>query len=95
MLEGKLTALEPDSFAAQAGLSVGNMLTLLNGQPFTSMLLRDTIRASKTQASKLVFQVDGTREVKFDYLGGERLALLERVIGTQDRLSTIFLGAVR
>jgi predicted metalloprotease with PDZ domain len=89
--EGKLVAIEPDSFAAQAGLSVGNTLTLLNGQPFTSTLLRDTIRASKTQATVLNFQVDGVRSVKFDYLGGERLSLLERVKETPDRLSGIFM----
>jgi predicted metalloprotease with PDZ domain len=87
----KITQLEPDSFAVQAGLTVGASFTQLNGQPFTNAALRDAIRASKSQAVQLVFQVDGAREVKFDYLGGERLSLLKRSPETPDRLTQIFL----
>ena len=87
----RITRVEPDSFAAQAGLSVGNQLTLLNGQPFTNTALREAIRASKAQAMQLVLQVDSSREVRFDYLGGERLSLLVRRSEVPNRLSQIFL----
>ena len=90
--EGRITRIEPDSFAAQAGLTVGNQLTQLGGQPFSNTALRTAIRSSKTQATRLVLQIDGAREVKFDYLGGERLATLERAKETPDRLSLIFGG---
>ncbi|MBB6051970.1 hypothetical protein [Armatimonas rosea] len=87
----RITRVEPSSFAAQAGLVVGNQLTLLNGKPFSNQALREAIRGSKTQATRLVLQVDSAREVAFDYLGGERLSVLERAGSTPDRLSLIFL----
>ncbi len=89
--EGRIARLEPDSFAAQAGLQVGNQLTQLNGKPFTNTELRTLLRLSKTRVVQLAIQVDSSREVRFDYLGGERLSVLERSLEGPDRLAQIFL----
>ena len=89
--EGRLTRIEPDSLAARAGLKINEQLTQLNGQPFTATALREQIRASKASGLHLRLQVEGLREVHFDYLGGERLSVLERAIEMQNRLEQIFL----
>ena len=89
--EGRLTRIEPSSLAARVGLKINEQLTQLNGQPFTSAALREQIRASKASGLHLLLQVEGSREVRFDYVGGERLSILERAVEVPDRLEQIFL----
>lgn len=78
--------------AYKAGLGPGMKIIAVNGRQYTTALMHDAIRNSKTSQSPIELIVENTgyyRTVKIDYHGGERYPHLERVNATPDLLDAI------
>ncbi len=80
--DGKLNAVEWGSPAFKAGLTIGNKLTALNGEAFSSDALKLAVTWAKTHKEPLTFLVESNkmfRTVTIDYHGGLRYPHLEAV----------------
>ena len=76
--------------ARQAGLAPGMKLDGINGQPYSTALLRQAIREAKQGGKPIALAVAGRPEpLLLDYLGGEHFPALERIPGTPDLLGRI------
>ncbi len=78
--------------AFKAGLSTGATLVAVNGQNFTTDLLKDAIAAAKGNNAPIQLLLKyqgGYRTVSVDYHGGLRYPHLVRIEGTPDYLSQI------
>lgn len=89
---GKLLDVLFYSPAYKAGLGPGMTIVAVNGRQYTSSLMHDAIRNSKTAQTPIELIVENTgyyRVVKIDYRGGERYPHLERVNAKPDMLDQI------
>jgi predicted metalloprotease with PDZ domain len=90
--DSKISAVQWDSPAFKAGLTVGSTLVALNGRSFKTDALKTAIteaRTGKDPIELLVKNGDRYSTVKIDYHGGLRYPRLERIEGTPDRLGAI------
>lgn len=89
----KLTDVIWESLAFKQNLRAGDELISVNGGAFSGEALQKAITAAKDKAAPIELIVksgDQFRTVKFDYRGGLRYPKLERIPGTEDRLSAIY-----
>ncbi len=90
--DATLSAVQWDSPAAKAGLTVGAQLIAVNGAPYTADLLSDAVRAAKAKPQPIVLIVksgDRLGSVAIDWHGGLRYPRLERIAGTPARLDDL------
>ncbi len=89
---GKVTDVIWDSPAFKAGLTTAATLIAVNGREFSPELLLDAIRAAKNtqQPIELIVKTfDRYRTVHIPYFEGLRYPFLERIDGSEDRLSVV------
>jgi predicted metalloprotease with PDZ domain len=89
---GNITEVVWDSPAFKAGLTTASKLIAVNGQEFAPEILLDAIRTAKgtdQPIELLVKTFDRYRTVRVPYFEGLRYPYLERIDGTEDRLTTI------
>jgi predicted metalloprotease with PDZ domain len=90
--KGNITEVVWDSPAFKAGLTTASKLVAVNGQEFAPEILLDAIRSAKgtdQPIELLVKTFDRYRTVRVPYFEGLRYPYLERIDGTEDRLTTI------
>jgi predicted metalloprotease with PDZ domain len=79
--------------AAQAGIGPGMKLVAVNGRRYNAEILRDALRAGKSDTAPLELLVENTdyfKTYKLDYHGGERYPHLVRDESKPDLLSEIY-----
>jgi predicted metalloprotease with PDZ domain len=89
---GNISEVVWDSPAFKAGLTTASKLIAVNGQEFAPEVLLAAIRAAKGSGQPielLVKTFDRYRTVQVPYFEGLRYPYLERIDGTEDRLTTI------
>jgi predicted metalloprotease with PDZ domain len=89
---GSLSEVLWDGPAFKAGLTQETTLVAVNGEAYSSDLLKDAIKAAKGTAvpiALLVKNKDEYRTVLVDYHGGPRYPRFERLAGTPARLDDI------
>jgi hypothetical protein len=68
-------------------------LVAVDGRAYSASLLQEAIKAAKADAARtidlLLRDADTYQTVRLDYHGGVRYPRLERIEGTEDRLSAI------
>jgi len=90
--KGNITEVVWDSPAFKAGLTTASKLIAVNGREFAPEILLDAIRTAKgtdQPIELLVKTFDRYRTVRVPYFEGLRYPYLERIDGTEDRLTTI------
>jgi len=90
--KGEVNDVRWDGPAFKAGVSTGATLVAVNGQTYSSDVLKSAIasaRNSKTPIQLLLKYQDGYRTVPVDYHGGLQYPHLVRIEGTPDYLSQI------
>jgi predicted metalloprotease with PDZ domain len=90
--KGNVTEVVWDSPAFRAGLTTASKLIAVNGQEFAPEVLVEAIRAAKgtnQPIELLVKTFDRYRTVRVPYFEGLRYPYLERIDGTDDRLTAI------
>jgi predicted metalloprotease with PDZ domain len=90
--KGNVVDVVWDGPAFKAGLTTASKLIAVNGQELTPELLLEAIRAAKgtnQPIELLVKTFDRYRTVRIPYFEGLRYPYLERIDGTDDRLTTI------
>ena len=91
--EDKVVEVFWDSPAFAAGVAPGMTLVAVNGRAYTAPVLREAIKAAhvdqRQEIDLLLRNDDVYRTVSLDYHGGLRYPRLERIEGTDDRLSAI------
>jgi predicted metalloprotease with PDZ domain len=90
--KGNVTEVVWDSPAFKAGITTATKLIAVNGQEFAPELLLEAIRAAKgtNQPIELLIKTfDRYRTVSVPYFEGLRYPYLERIDGTDDRLTAI------
>ena len=90
--DGKINDVRWNGPAFKAGVSTGATLVAVNGQDYSSDVLKDAITAAKGKDTKikLLMKFQGTtRAVSVDYHGGLQYPHLERIKGSPDYLSEI------
>jgi predicted metalloprotease with PDZ domain len=91
--EGKVAEVFWDSPAFAAGVAPGMSLVAVNGRAYSAAVLREAIKAAQAdqrmEIEMLLRNDDIYRTVTLDYHGGLRYPRLERLEGTEDRLSAI------
>lgn len=90
--EGRIGSVMWEGPAFQSGLTVGSVITAVNGETFSGARLRDAVTAAKTTGTVqlLVRTGDRVRPVTVNYRGGLRYPRLERIAGTPARLDAIY-----
>lgn len=84
--------------AFKQSLRVGDELISVNGAPWAAEALQKAISTAKGKGAPIEIIVksgDQYRTVKFDYRAGLRYPRLERIPGTEDRLSAIYAPRVK
>ncbi|MGO4221464.1 M61 family metallopeptidase [Lysobacter sp. TAF61] len=82
-----------DGPAFDAGIAPGTTLLAVNGYAFENDRLKDAIKANRDGSRPIELMVkhgEVVRTVHLDYRDGLKYPHLERIAGTQDRLSKIF-----
>jgi predicted metalloprotease with PDZ domain len=90
--KGNVTEVIWDSPAFKAGLTTAGKLIAVNGREFAPELLVEAVRAAKDSHQPielLVKTFDRYTTVRVPYFEGLRYPYLERIDGTEDRLTTI------
>ena len=90
--KGNITEVVWDSPAFKAGLTTASKLIAVNGQEFSPELLFEAVRAAKgtNQPIELLIKTfDRYTTVRVPYFEGLRYPYLERIDGTDDRLTAI------
>ncbi len=90
--EGKVNDVRWDGPAFKAGISTGAALVAVNGQTYSSDVLKSAITAAKSRKAPIQLLLKyqgGYRTVSVDYHGGLQYPHLVRVEGTPDYLSEI------
>ena len=90
--KGNVTEVVWDGPAFKAGITTASKLIAVNGQEFTPELLVEAIRAAKgtnQPIELLVKTFDRYATVRVPYFEGLRYPALERIDGTDDRLTVI------
>jgi predicted metalloprotease with PDZ domain len=91
--DGTITDTVEGLPAAQAGIGPGMKLVAVNGRRYTAEVLRDALRAGKSDTAPLELLVENTdyfKTYKLDYHGGERYPHLVRDESKPDLLSEIY-----
>ena len=95
----KLTAVQWDRPAFNAGLAIGAQLIAVNGLTYSAEALKRAVKEAATEGGPPISLVaksgDRVRMLEIPYRGGLRYPHLERVSGTPDRLSAIVRGRAR
>jgi predicted metalloprotease with PDZ domain len=94
----KLANVLWEGLAFKQNLRVGDELISVNGAAYTAETLQKAITAAKDKAAPIEIIVksgDQYRTAKFDYRGGLRYPRLERIPGTEDRLSAIYAARAK
>ena len=79
---GKITLVQWEGPAWQAGLNTSLTITGVNGLSFTPERLRAAVGESRSKPVELLIRIGDTlRTVKLDYSGGHRYPRLERIAG--------------
>ena len=79
---GKLTLIQWEGPAWEAGLNTSLTITGVNGQTFTTDRLKAAVAASKDKPVELLVKSgEALKTVKLDYNGGHRYPRLERIAG--------------
>lgn len=89
---GDVAGVRWDSPAFEAGILPGSDLVAVNGHSFETELLEDAIKAAKADGTPIELVVEHgevVRTVQLDYRGGLKYPHLERIEGSEDRLSDI------
>ena len=87
--DGRVSGVQWDGPAFNAGLGVGQSIIAVNGMNFSKGRLDNAVKAK--QPVKLVVRNGETvRDITIDYRGGLRYPVLERIPGTPDRLSKLY-----
>jgi predicted metalloprotease with PDZ domain len=90
--KGNVVDVVWDSPAFKAGLTTASKLIAVNGQEFAPELLLEAIRAAKgthQPIELLVKTFDRYKTVRVPYFEGLRYPYLERIDGTDDRLTNL------
>ena len=90
--DNKITDVQWDGPAFKAGLTEGQEIIAVNGDAYTSDLLKDAVKAGKGGTAPLEMVVknkDEVRTVRIDYHDGLRYPHFERETGTPARLDDI------
>jgi predicted metalloprotease with PDZ domain len=97
--EGKVSEVYWDSPAFKVGIAPGMLLVAVDGRAYTAPLLRDSIKAAQADKSRpitlLVRNADIYSSVTLHYHEGLRYPKLERVKGTEDRISVLLRPLVK
>jgi predicted metalloprotease with PDZ domain len=90
--EGEVTAVQWDSPAFDAGLTVTTRIVAVNGVAYEAERLKKAITAARSgqPIQLLVRNGDHFQTVSIAYRGGLRYPRLERIEGAPDRISAIF-----
>jgi predicted metalloprotease with PDZ domain len=83
-----------DSPAFQAELTAGSVISSVNGQPYSSDLLKAAIQKNRSGESPIELAVNArnrTRTVVLDYRGGLRYPRLQRISSVPDRLRSLLM----
>lgn len=94
----RITGVQWGGLAWQAGLTKGWDIIAIGDRAPTPEGLREAVTAAKDSSDPIVLTLkrgDRVRTVSFDYHGGLRYPLLERVPGTPDRLGDILAPRAR
>lgn len=87
---GKITLVQWDGPAWQAGVITAQTITLVNGQAFSSERLKAAVESSKSKPVELTLKgPEGTKTVTLTYSGGHRYPKLERIAGKPAYLDDI------
>ena len=89
---GKLGNVQWGGPAFEAGLSTAATLVAVNGRAYKAEVMKDALIAAKTNKAPiqlLVRESEVFRTVAVSYNGGPRYPTLERIEGTEDRLSVL------
>ena len=79
---GKITLIQWEGPAWEAGLNTSLTITGVNGQTFTTDRLKAAVAASKDKPVELLVKSgEALKTVKLDYNGGHRYPRLERIAG--------------
>ena len=79
--------------AAKSGIGPGMKVLAVNGRKFSKIILRDALKAAKSNSDPLELLVENAeyyRTFKIDYHGGEKFPHLEREDSKPDMLSEIY-----
>jgi predicted metalloprotease with PDZ domain len=88
--DGTVRSVVWDSPAFHVGLAPGSRITGVNNQPFSLATLERTVNDASHSPLSLSFESDGTAQTKLiAYHGKLRYPHLERIPGTEDRLSPL------
>ena len=90
--DGKLKSVTWGGPAYEAGLSPSATLIAVNGRAYKAELMKEVLTAAKTNKAPiqlLVREGDVFRTVPIAYSGGLRYPTLQRIEGTEDRLSLL------
>lgn len=89
---GALSGVRPGSVAEKAGLRSGMRLAAVNGRRYSPAVLRDALKAAKTEKKGFdLLLEDGEtfKTIRLDYQDGERYPILERDPAKPDLLEGI------
>ena len=89
---GKLRGVKWGGPAFDAGLSSAATLVAVNGRAYKGEVLKEALTAAKTDKAPiqlLVREGELFRTVPISYSGGQRYPTLQRIEGTEDRLSVL------
>jgi predicted metalloprotease with PDZ domain len=97
--DGRITDVVWGSPAFKAGLAPGMTLLAVNGRAWSASVLKEAVSAAKAPSTAtidlLVRSFDTFQTARVDYHGGLRYPRLERIKGTEDRLSALLKPVTR
>ncbi len=94
--DGTVVDVAPGLAAAQAGVAPGMKLLGVNGRRWSSTVLHDAVRVTRTTRMELLLENgEYYRTFRLDYAGGERYPHLERVASKPDLLGEILKPKAR
>jgi predicted metalloprotease with PDZ domain len=91
--DGRILAVQWDSPAFKEALTLGALVTAVNGVAYTADAMKQAVTAAKgttTPIELLIRSGERFRTARFDYHDGLRYPRLERTAGTPARLDQIF-----
>jgi predicted metalloprotease with PDZ domain len=91
--DGKVSSVQWDGPAFEAGLTTAATIISVNGQAFTADRLKEAVAATKGGGPTVDIVAktgDSVRTISLAYHDGARYPRLERIAGTPDRLGDIF-----
>lgn len=86
---GMVSDVLPGEAGDKAGFVPGMTVALVNGQPYSTAVMRKAIQDAHGNSAAIDVVLKGGQALPLQYHGGERFPALERVAGTPDRLGDI------